>query len=62
MKIPYEETVKFPMEFEEQDDALKALNYLREKYPAYEGWVELEGYAKQLKNGKWVAVRKQKRL
>lgn len=54
----YEETFKSPFERDTQADALKVLDAIRAAHPTSCGWVELDGYAEQLPNGKWRAVRK----
>lgn len=54
----FEETFKSPFEKETEGDALKVLDNIREVHDPNHGWIEIEGYAEQLPNGKWRAVRK----
>ena len=53
----FEETFRSPFEKETQGDALRVLAEIRAAHPPYYGWVEFSGYAEQLPNGKWRAVR-----
>lgn len=54
----FEEKFVSPFEKENQSDALRVLDAIRAEHPASKGWVEEEGFAEQLPNGKWRAVRK----
>ena len=53
----FEEVFRSPFEKDTQSDALRTLEAIREAHPASSGWVEFAGYAEQLPNGKWRAVR-----
>lgn len=53
----FEETFESPLEKDTEADALKVLDDIREIHDEAHGWVEIEGYAEQLPNGKWRAVR-----
>lgn len=53
----FEETFTSPFEKDTEADALKVLDEIRNSHSPDSGWVEFAGYAKQLANGKWVAVR-----
>ena len=53
----FEEIFRSPFEKDTESDALRTLNAIREAHPATFGWVEFEGYAEKLPNGKWRAVR-----
>lgn len=54
----FEETFVSPFEKNTQGDALRVLDAIRAAHPASSGWVEENGFAEQLPNGKWRAVRK----
>ena len=54
----FKETFVSPFEKETKSDALKTLDAIRAAHSSAYGWVEIEGYAEQLPNGKWRAVRK----
>lgn len=56
-KLAFDEVFRSPFEKETESEALRTLAAIREAHPAYYGWVEFEGYAEQLSNGKWRAVR-----
>lgn len=51
------ETFESPFEKESESDALIVLDAIRAAHPEKDGWVETKGYAEQLPNGKWRAVR-----
>ena len=53
----FEEIFRSPFEKETESDALRTLNAIRKAHPNSSGWVEFEGYAEKLPNGKWRAVR-----
>lgn len=53
----FEETFISPFEKETQGDALKVLDNIRKVHDESHGWVEFNGFAEQLSNGKWRAVR-----
>lgn len=55
--LQYEETFRSPFERNTAESAMEVLNEIRKSHDAAHGWVELEGYAEQLPNGKWRAVR-----
>ena len=58
----YEETFVSPFEKETESAALEVLEAIREAHPASSGWIEIAGYAEQLSNGKWRAVRKHRKV
>lgn len=58
----YDQELLSVIERDTQEEALKDLAKIRENFSAYNGWIEIDGYAEQLKNGKWRAVRHQKRI
>lgn len=58
----YEETFVSPFEKETEAEALKVLDAIRDCHPESSGWHEVDGYAEQLFNGKWRAVRKHKKV
>ena len=53
----FEETFVSPFQRETEGDALRVLDAIRSSHPSFYGWVEFAGYAEQLPNGKWRAVR-----
>jgi len=53
----FEETFVSPFEKDTEADALMVLDEIRFEHCSYYGWVEFAGYAEQLSNGKWHAVR-----
>lgn len=53
----YKETFVSPFEKDTKGDALKVLDAIREVHDSAHGWVEIEGFAEPLPNGKWRAVR-----
>lgn len=53
----YEETFESPFEKDTEADALNVLDDIRKQHDEAHGWFEFAGYAKQLPNRKWVAVR-----
>lgn len=53
----FEETFISPFLKNTEGDALRVLTAIREAHPASSGWVEKRGFAEQLPNGKWRAVR-----
>ncbi|MNL42253.1 hypothetical protein D3C87_1646960 [compost metagenome] len=59
--LAFEETFESPFEKESEIDALKVLDSIRKSHPESSGWVEEKGYAEQLANGKWRAVRVHKK-
>ena len=57
MKVYYEKFIS-PFEKDTEIEALEVLDSIREDHPKSKGWVELAGYAKELGNGKWIAIRR----
>ncbi len=53
----FEEIFRSPFEKNTEEDALRVLDQIRACHPAEYGWEEIEGFAEQLPNGKWRAVR-----
>jgi len=60
--LKYDQEAFSLIERETQEEALKDLDEIRANFSSYNGWIEIDGYAEQLKNGKWRAVRHQKRI
>lgn len=58
----YDQEVLSLIERDTREEALKDLDEIRSSFSAYNGWIEVDGYAEKLKNGKWRAVRHQKRI
>jgi hypothetical protein len=55
--LRYQEVFKSPFEKATKADALRVLEAIRDCHPSSSGWIEIEGYAEQLPNGNWRAVR-----
>ena len=53
----FEETFESPFEKDTEADALKVLDEIRKTHNEFHGWLEFDGFADQLPNGKWRAVR-----
>lgn len=53
----FEETFISPFEKNSESEALMVLDEIRKSHNSNSGWEEFKGYAKQLANGKWIAVR-----
>ncbi|MBE5820991.1 MAG: hypothetical protein E7311_00180 [Clostridiales bacterium] len=56
-KVVFEETFVSPIEKNTKSEALIVLDEIRKAHPIQYGWKEISGYAEQLNNGKWRAVR-----
>lgn len=61
MKEYYEDFIS-PFEKNTKAKALEVLDSIRESHPKSKGWVEISGYAKKLDNGKWIAIRRHKKV
>ena len=57
MTANYRETFVSPFEKDTENEALEVLKDIAEVHSPEHGWVEIRGYAEQLPNGKWRAVR-----
>ena len=53
----YREVFVSPFEKENEGDALKVLQAIRDAHPSALGWKEVRGFVEKLPNGKFRAVR-----
>lgn len=55
--MSFKEIFVSPFEKSTEGDALRVLQQIRDAHPASSGWVEIRGFAEQLPNGNFIAVR-----